>query len=188
MKNLEDYLLRLPNHLGNPLVDETMQYLTGEKMFWEEHVFRNNRDGTYSKKGRDCYFSRSVTPNHFEMMQAVWRAIDTYIKEKNTSEYFAGWEGYTQVEYHRYYPTSRMIKHCDHIHDIFDGTIKGVPILSIVGVLNEGYEGGEFVMFDDKVVELNKGDMLVFPSCFLYPHMVKELLSGVRYSFVSWVY
>ena len=33
----------------------------------------------------------------------------------------------------------------DHIHSIFDGKMKGVPIVSIVANLNEDYEGAEFV-------------------------------------------
>jgi predicted 2-oxoglutarate/Fe(II)-dependent dioxygenase YbiX len=81
-----------------------------------------------------------------------------------------------------------MAKHVDHIHSMFDGNMKGIPILSIVGMLNDDYEGGEFVMFDDKIIELKQGDILMFPSVFLYPHEVKPVTKGVRDSFVSWVW
>jgi predicted 2-oxoglutarate/Fe(II)-dependent dioxygenase YbiX len=81
-----------------------------------------------------------------------------------------------------------MAEHCDHIHDMFDGHTRGIPILSIVGVLNEDYKGGEFVMFEDKIYELSAGDVIIFPSIFLYPHRVNPVTGGTRYSVVSWVY
>ena len=81
-----------------------------------------------------------------------------------------------------------MAEHCDHIHSLFDGEIKGIPILSIVGTLNENYEGGEFIMFQDKEIKLLTGDLLIFPSNFLYPHRVDPVKKGTRYSYVSWVY
>jgi predicted 2-oxoglutarate/Fe(II)-dependent dioxygenase YbiX len=78
--------------------------------------------------------------------------------------------------------------HCDHIHDLFDGERKGVPILSIVGVLNDDYEGGEFVMWDNEKIELSAGSVMIFPSNFMYPHAVMPVISGTRHSFVSWVW
>jgi len=59
--------------------------------------------------------------------------------------------------------------------------------LSIIGVLNDDYEGGE-LMFHDKEYETKTGDVVIFPSNFLYPHMVNPVTKGTRYSFVSWVY
>ena len=38
-----------------------------------------------------------------------------------------------------------MKEHQDHIHSIFDGNEKGIPILSIVGNLNDDFEGSEFI-------------------------------------------
>jgi len=81
-----------------------------------------------------------------------------------------------------------MSKHCDHIHSLFTGNIRGIPILSIVGVLNDDYKGGEFIMFDNYEIKFKAGDLIIFPSIFLYPHLVKPVKKGIRYSFVSWCY
>jgi predicted 2-oxoglutarate/Fe(II)-dependent dioxygenase YbiX len=81
-----------------------------------------------------------------------------------------------------------MAKHCDHIHDIFDGEKKGIPILSCLGALNDNYKGGEFILFDNKQVELKAGELLIFPSNFMYPHEIKPVTKGTRYSYISWVY
>jgi len=32
------------------------------------------------------------------------------------------------------------------------------------------------------------GEMIIFPSNFLFPHEIKPIKKGTRYSFVSWVY
>ena len=39
-----------------------------------------------------------------------------------------------------------MRKHFDHIHSIFDGQYKGIPVLSFIGILNNNYLGGELVI------------------------------------------
>ena len=51
----------------------------------------------------------------------------------------------------------------------------------------EGLEGGEFFMID-KQREFSKGDILIFPSNFIYPHVVKPVTKGIRYSFISWIW
>ena len=63
-----------------------------------------------------------------------------------------------------------MRRHYDHIHSIFDGKMKGVPIVSIVGNLNEDYEGSEFHC-RGKEIKLKTGDILMFPADIL--HYVK---------------
>ena len=47
---------------------------------------------------------------------------------------------------------------------------------------------GEFIMFEDHEIKLKKGDLLIFPSIFLYPHKVEPVKKGIRYSFISWVW
>jgi PKHD-type hydroxylase len=57
--------------------------------------------------------------------------------------------------------------------------------LSFSILLNEDFEGGEFVMENDVVIPLNtKGTMLLFPST--RPHKVNPVTQGTRYSLVGW--
>ena len=81
-----------------------------------------------------------------------------------------------------------MKEHCDHIHTVFDGTKRGIPVLSIVGSLNEDYEGGDFIMWETEKIELPQGSIMIFPSTFMYPHKVTPVTNGTRYSYVSWTY
>ena len=41
---------------------------------------------------------------------------------------------------------------------------------------------------EEKEIKLKKGDIVVFPSVFMYPHRVDRITEGVRDSFVSWVW
>ena len=81
-----------------------------------------------------------------------------------------------------------MAEHCDHIHSMFDGKTKGIPTLSVLGTLNDNYKGGDFIMFKKNKINLKQGDLLIFPSIFLYPHRVEPVLQGIRYSYISWVW
>lgn len=53
--------------------------------------------------------------------------------------------------------------------------------------LNDGFEGGEFAFFDRELMyKVEKGDALLFPSNFMYPHEVMPVIKGTRYSIVTW--
>ena len=36
--------------------------------------------------------------------------------------------------------------------------------------------------------ELKQGETIMFPSNFLYPHKIKKIIKGKRYSAIGWVY
>ena len=78
-----------------------------------------------------------------------------------------------------------MREHHDHIHSLFDGQHKGIPVLSFIGILNDNYKGGDFIIRNKKI-KTKTGDIIIFPSSFMFPHKVTEVTKGIRYSFVSW--
>jgi alkylated DNA repair dioxygenase AlkB len=54
--------------------------------------------------------------------------------------------------------------------------------------LSDGYEGAEFQFFNGSMtVPLAKGDAVIFPSSFLFPHQITELTKGERYSIITWL-
>ena len=101
--------------------------------------------------------------------------------------WFDKYQGYSHVRFNKYAENKKMALHADHIHSMFDGERKGIPILSVLGVLNDDYEGGEFVLIDEKI-DLSKGDIIIFPSNFMYPHKVEPVTKGTRYSYISWIW
>ena len=62
-----------------------------------------------------------------------------------------------------------------------------MPILTIIGLLNDDFTKGNFMMIGEKL-KFAKGQLLIFPSNFLYPHAIEKVTDGTRYQFISWVY
>jgi len=191
MKNLKDYILHLDNWIPQNILNKTLKELSKDEI-WERHTYSNNRTFVNKSKNKDkeldvCYDYNLTYSDEFH--QLIWKALEKYIViEKIGEESFPGWKGFSKIRFNRYNKNQIMSKHCDHIHSLFTGEHRGIPILSIVGALNDNYQGGEFIMFDDYEIKFKPGDLIIFPSIFLYPHLVKPITKGTRYSFVSWCY
>ena len=95
---------------------------------------------------------------------------------------------FTSVRFNRYKPGQIMRYHHDHIHSIFDGKEKGIPVLSFILNFNTDYEGAKLFFWDDYAIDFGKGDICMWPSPFLWPHGVTEAISGTRYSAVTWAW
>lgn len=87
----------------------------------------------------------------------------------------------------KYITGTSMADHSDNIVSLFEKG-SGSPVLSIVGCLNDDYEGGNFIMFDDLKINIQKGDVLIFPSAFMFRHRVETVTKGERWSFVTWAF
>ena len=92
------------------------------------------------------------------------------------------------IRFNRYAPGQIMRQHMDHIQSLFDGKIKGIPVLSFILNFNDDYEGADLFFWEDTIVKLGKGDIIMFPSNFLFPHGVTEATKGKRYSGVCWAW
>ncbi|MDJ0714647.1 MAG: 2OG-Fe(II) oxygenase [Prochloraceae cyanobacterium] len=93
----------------------------------------------------------------------------------------------------RYEPGQFYKRHVDNLllRNRFDEASKGIPIrdVSIVGYLNEDFEGGE-TYFDRQNLKLKPemGNVAVFPAFWTHPHQSLPVTKGVKYSFVTWLY
>lgn len=186
-KNLEDYV-KIYRWLEPEFCEKIREEL--KSATWKQHVFYN-ADGEYVTQSgnRELDVSWEEIPSKPELTQQVWQAVSKYILEDFKNPYFNGWQGFTNIRFNRYQHDRLMALHCDHIHDMFDGQRKGIPTLTILGALNNDYEGGEFLMFDEeKEFKIKAGEIMIFPSVFLYPHRVAPVTKGVRDTFVSWVW
>ena len=189
MKSLENYILKQTSFLSEDLCNETINQLEKETD-WQQHTFyfpRENKSKTISGNQELEIISQDKIKKTNLITKKLWNGIQNYVKNYNFP-WFDSWEGYVSIGYNRYSQNKKMALHCDHINSIFDGSRKGIPILSCVGVFNDDYEGGEFIILEDLKIDLKKGDLLIFPSNFLYPHEVRPVKKGTRYSYVSWVW
>jgi len=185
-KNLEAYI-KTYKMLDEETCKQTVKEI--EEIHWSQHTFYNVSDGSYNtrsgEKELDIGYSQTSTKD--VIMQKIWDSYLNYVKDLNFS-WWSSWSGFTEVRFNRYKETRLMAEHCDHIHSIFEGERKGIPVMTALGSLNDDYMGGEFVMFEDTVIPFKAGEIKIFPSCFLYPHRIDPVTEGTRYSFVSWAW
>jgi predicted 2-oxoglutarate/Fe(II)-dependent dioxygenase YbiX len=60
--------------------------------------------------------------------------------------------------------------------------------MSWVYYINDDYEGGELCFPTFNIdIKPDAGDLIFFPSSYAYPHYVKPVISGTRYSIASWM-
>lgn len=185
--NLKSYVKIYENWFDKSVCVETVADLQNRN--WEKNFFYNaHTDNRYSPSGdKEHYITFDITSTNQYMMDQIWKAIHKYTVELQFP-WFTNWTGFNKIKYNRYEPGQIMELHCDHIKSMFDGNRKGNPTLTLLGSLNDDYEGGDLIMWEDTTYHLKAGDLMVFPSTFLYPHKVSEVTKGTRYTFVSWTW
>ena len=185
-RNIESYL-KVYEVLSEEDCIRTVNALEEKDKEFQTHSFYNAANGSYHSYDHELSIAYSQIETKELIMKEIWNALKRYHVELNF-EWYSSWNGYSEVRFNRYRTDTQMRLHCDHIHSMFDGQRKGIPSLSILGSLNNDYEGGELVFWGDKVVKLKAGEIMIFPSNFLYPHEVKLVTEGTRYSYVSWAW
>lgn len=159
----------------------------GKTNFWEEHRWYspiNKKE--HSRLKKELQSSGHTVKENQYYMDVIYEHIKKYMIDLNNT-YLTSWDGFSMLTWHRYKKGTNMDLHTDNIKTVFDGTRKGCPVLSIVGQLNDNFLGGEFEILDQQI-KMKAGDILIFPSNFLFPHQVKTITKGKRLSFVSWVW
>jgi len=86
----------------------------------------------------------------------------------------------TGFELLRYPEGGFFRQHTDAYHEV-------QRALACSYLLDDAFEGGAFAFFDrGRTYTLRKGDALLFPANFMYPHEVLPVTRGVRYAIVTW--
>jgi hypothetical protein len=188
---LTDFIVQ-KNAIPEELCKEMIELTANDH--WQQHqwyVAQDDKSMSYEDKELDVLFPdpvitqklfELVVGNFAEYFTDTCNPLHAQINFGQTINSCCG------IRMNRYSEGTLMRPHFDHIHSLFDGSQKGIPVLSMIGVLNEDYEGGDLVFFDDYKIKTKTGDLIIFPSCFLYPHAIEEITKGTRYSFVSWAW
>jgi len=188
-KNIEFYVSKYSNFLDKKTCESVLKKI--KNLNWQEHKFYDAKKQKYNnvsgEQELESLFSIQNIPIINKVSKKLWFAIQKYITSLDF-KWYQGWQGYSSLKFNKYSLNKKMAEHCDHITDLFDGNRKGIPTLTIIGLLNDNFKGGKFIMFKNKEIKLKQGDLLIFPSNFVYPHRVDPVIKGTRYSFVSWVW
>ena len=186
MNKVKDYI-----SITNYLTDDQCQKLIRlcKDKVWTPHEWYNNQLHNAEKGSTDCMVSGSDMNINEMLVSVIQQSIKDYqekfVPQDIGSKTFV--TKTTEIRLNKYEANKDMKTHVDHIHSIFDGERKGIPILSIVGLLNDDFEGGKFYINNEEV-KFNKGDIMIFPSNFMYSHGVKAITKGERYSYVTWAF
>lgn len=95
------------------------------------------------------------------------------------------WQKINDIIALKYENTGFYTWHTDH-HEIFPRT------LSCIFLLNNDYEGGNLCFRNpdgsgEWQVEVKPNRLIIWPSNFMFPHSVKPVTKGIRYSIVAWL-
>jgi len=110
------------------------------------------------------------------------KRLDEYKKDCNILDYH--YENIFDIEILKYENTGFYTWHVDHFATI-------PRTMSCILLLNNDYEGGNLCFRNpdgtgEWELEVKPNRMIIWPSNFLYPHTVKPVTKGTRYSVVAW--
>ena len=79
----------------------------------------------------------------------------------------------------KYEPGHHFMEHHDHGYSYN-------CVVSLVAYINDDYEGGEiYFRLQNLEIKPEAGDLVIFPSNYMYPHQAKPVKSGTKYSIVT---
>lgn len=162
-----------------------------ESREWNPHSWYNARIGTFESESTMELDVQNTTDELQSLLKPYMISAGAVYNQKYHFECEKTQQimhKFSKIRFNRYAPGQIMRQHHDHIQSLFDGVEKGIPVLSFIINLNDDYEGADLFFWEDHVVSLGKGDIIMFPSLFLFPHGVTEASKGQRFSAVSWAW
>jgi predicted 2-oxoglutarate/Fe(II)-dependent dioxygenase YbiX len=183
--NLPEYIMYLENVVPQTLIDEIFSEYGGDED-WEDSKI--GVDGQVIKNVRGAKIKSLSQAESIQKNEAVRKNIDAQLFKCVEIGLLAYTKKFpmcvvqkdTGYDLLKYDAGTGYTRHVDN----FLGFQRAV---SCSIALNDGFEGGEFSFFNGEVsYKLATGSMLLFPSSFQYPHEVKTVTSGTRYSIVTW--
>ena len=156
---------------------------------WEKHSWYNLNGEFTSEDTKELYVQNITSELELSLLPVMNHVASSYVKKYSYKQVYRTqtiMTMYSPIRFNRYSDGQTMRQHHDHIHSLFDGVDKGIPVLSFILNFNDNYEGADLFFWKDTIIPLGKGDVVIFPSLFLFPHGVTEIKKGVRYSGVAW--
>jgi hypothetical protein len=182
---LEDYIYVVKNALSVNLCDEIVDEFKNSDE-WINTIVGANK--ILDKTIRNCQSIGTSFPHIIQKNSEVRQRLDNTIFDgaaKCINEYNIKFPhckivedyGYELLKYHE---GCFYIQHTDSFKDC-------PRAVSCSFILNDDFQGGEFAFFDRELkYKLEKGDALMFPSNFMYPHEIMPVTKGTRYSIITW--
>lgn len=173
--------LNIINRLEDVVSDSSNNYNYSEAMVGYGMKMPEYRD-CFDLKFKKSDIEHDKTDASLKL-QSLWediyyrklQAVKDYTKRYNIGE-LRYWEAFNFIKYG---PGQHFQEHTDH-------GFSYNCVVSMVGYVNDNYEGGE-IFFRMQGVEIKPmaGDLFIFPSNFMYPHRAMPVHKGIKYSIVT---
>ena len=179
------------------IYDEVLPWevLTNLIRFANSSKFEQTRVGA-GKEGRVDFnvrrtYAMALSNSSNSLTQVHWFNLLGHFFDKNLKSFQIdtktidfGFKQIFDIEILKYENTGFYTWHVDHFADI-------PRTMSCILLLNNDYEGGNLCFRNpdgsgEWEVEVKPNRMIVWPSNFLFPHTVKPVTKGTRYSVVAW--
>jgi Rps23 Pro-64 3,4-dihydroxylase Tpa1-like proline 4-hydroxylase len=185
VKSLTDFIY-FENIFSLSLCDDILEAYQGEIFDRDNHHNKTTRHlGEIDISNHDVidlknsYVRKKIEVDIFNFMRSLIQKYTEYVHPYN-------FQVQADIGYYL-----RQMKEGDYYkeHDddgVGEGT--GTRRMTVSICLNDNYQGGDFTFFQEQTVySLKKGDVLMFPSNFMYPHGVREITKGTRYQLITWL-
>tara|TARA_A100001391_G_scaffold87801_1_gene58178 strand:- start:8281 stop:8838 length:558 start_codon:yes stop_codon:yes gene_type:complete len=115
------------------------------------------------------------------IQKALATSINKYFKDMQTE---ASWNRIIDISFLKYHEGGFYKWHTDHCAQI-------PRTISAIFILNNDYDGGELCFrnpdgSEEIMMDKKANSLIIWPSNFLYPHTVKPIKKGTRFSIVGW--
>lgn len=129
------------------------------------------KSGAYSPTNED---HKAIVDMHEESFRKIKQCVDNYSRSWGLSINY--YEAFNFVKYEG--AGTHFKIHADHGPGY-------VSTISVVAYLNDDYEGGEiyFPRFN-LTIKPEAGDIIIFPSTYIYEHASQDMISGTKYCIV----
>jgi predicted 2-oxoglutarate/Fe(II)-dependent dioxygenase YbiX len=182
---LDSHILNIKNVLSEELCSSILEEYENSEVWVQATV---GSDATVDKSVRSLRTASISEKSVVEKNPVVRSSIDSSLFEA---------AGKAMKEYSSVFPHCRLSEDCgysllrygigEYYKEHVDASSSIPRTLSCSFGISDEYEGGEFSFFDRSLtLRLNKGDALLFPSNFMYPHQILPVTKGVRHSVVTW--
>ena len=183
---LEDYIYIVKNAISLSLCDDILREFKNSNE-WENTAI-GSLEIKLDKNIRNCQvigisFSSVIQENkdvRHKLDNAIFDSAAKCIQEYRTKFPLCNIQEDSGYELLKYSEGCFYVEHTD--------SFKARPrAVSCSFILNDDFEGGEFAFFNREFkYKLEKGDAIMFPSNFMYPHEVMPVTKGTRYSIITW--
>ena len=185
MQQLKDFILIERNVLSIELCQKILSEYVGSTE-WQngqvgEHssINKNRRDVSLIDISHTDVITKNIETRAYidrELFRCAGEVLRKYLDTYEYA-YVEKDSGYTLLRY------NEKQFYASHTDDM----ISNPRTLSCSFTINEDYYGGEWDFFDGGyVTKLNAGDAIMFPANFLFPHAIRPVTSGTRYSIITW--